>query len=245
MNHDDLLCKHAVKWLKGEYTTKTEARQDLGVRSIIDENNYYDMLKNFTRFFTYIGYSGFMINFDEADNLYKIPHPQSREKNYEKILSIYNDCHQGKVENLFVNFAGTEEFLENERRGLFSYRALKSRLEGNPFETKENRDFVQPVIRLLPLDHDEIFVLLQKLKAIFDFHYGVQSNINDTDIHNFMEVVYNKPGAKEFLTPREVIKDFLSILSILRQNPGLEKSKLFKSHQPDEHYMDGSEVEEF
>jgi hypothetical protein len=245
MNHDDLLCKHAVKWLKGEYTTKTEARQDLGVRSIIDENNYYDMLKNFTRFFTYIGYSGFMINFDEADNLYKIPHPQSREKNYEKILSIYNDCYQGKVENLFVNFAGTEEFLENERRGLFSYRALKSRLEGNPFETKENRDFVKPVIRLLPLDHDEIFVLLQKLKSIFDFHYGVQSNINDTDIHNFMEVVYNKPGAKEFLTPREVIKDFLSILSILRQNPGLEKNKLFKSHQPDEHYMGDSEVEEF
>jgi hypothetical protein len=245
MNHDDLLCKHAVKWLRGEYTTKTEARQDLGVRNIIEENSYYDMLKNFTRFFCYIGYNGFMINFDESDNLYKIPHPQSRDKNYEKILSIYNDCFQGKVENLFVNFAGTEEFLTNERRGLFSYRALKTRLEGNPFETQVNRDFAQPVIRLLPLDHNEIFVLLRKLRAIFDYHYGIESDINDTDIHKFMEAVYNKPGSKEFLTPREVIKDFLNILSILRQNPGLEKSELFKSCQPETRYIDESEVEEF
>jgi hypothetical protein len=245
MTHDGFLCKHTVRWLKGEYTTKTEARQDLGIRTIIDESNYYDMLKNFTRFFTYIGYNGFMINFDEADNLYKIPHPQSRDKNYETILSIYNDCFQGKVENLFVNFAGTQQFLENERRGLFSYRALKTRLQGNPFETQEIRDFAQPVIRLLPLDHDEIFVLLQKLREIFDSHYGIRSDIDGTDIQNFMKAVYNKPGAKEFLTPREVIKDFLSILSIIRQNPGIDKSKLLISSHLETGFMDEVGVEEF
>ncbi|MGE5343182.1 MAG: ATP-binding protein [Candidatus Omnitrophota bacterium] len=244
MNHDDLVCKHALKWLKGEYTTKTEARQDLGVRSIIDDQNYYDMLKNFTRFVTDIGYSGLMINFDEADNLYKISFPQIREKNYEKILSIYNDCFQGKMEHLFINFAGSGEFLENERRGLFSYRALKTRLEANPFETAEIRDFSQPVIRILPLDHDEIFVLLQKLRVIFDFHHAMESRIDETDIHHFMEAVYNKPGAREFLTPREVIKDFLHILSILRQNPGLEKDRLFKSQQTADGAFAVSEVAE-
>ena len=117
--------------------------------------------------------------------------------------------------------------MENERRGLFSYHALKSRLETNKFETLEIRDFAQPVIRLMPLDHNEIFVLLKKLKEIFDFNYKTLIDISNDDIHSFMEEIFNKPGASEFLTPREVIRDFLNILNILRQNPEVDKSKLF------------------
>lgn len=224
---DELLRKNALRWLKGEYRTKTEAKADLGVREIINDMNYYDMIKNFTKLFVSMGYSGFMVNFDEAINLYKISTSVMREKNYEKILTIYNDCFQGKVTNLFINFAGTKDFLENERRGLFSYNALKSRLETNKFETAEVRDFAQPVIRLMPLDHNEIFVLLKKLKLIFDFNYKTQIDVSDSDIQQFMEELFNKPGAAEFLTPREVIRDFLNILNILRQNPGLDKAKLF------------------
>lgn len=224
---NELLRRNALKWLKGEYKTKTEARQDLGVREIINDLNYYDMLKNFSRLFVSMGYSGFMVNLDEAINLYKISNAHIREKNYEKILTIYNDCFQGKVSNLFINFAGTKEFLENERRGLFSYQALKSRLETNKFETIDVRDFAQPVIRLLPLDHNEVFVLLKKLKAVFDFNYKINLDIIDDEIHLFMEEMFNKPGADEFLTPREVIRDFLNILSIIRQNPDIDKKKLF------------------
>ncbi|MDR2238136.1 MAG: ATP-binding protein [Chryseobacterium sp.] len=224
---DDQLRRNALKWLKGEYKTKTEAKQDLGVREIINDSNYYDMLKNFCKFFVSMGYSGFMINLDEAVNLYKISTAATREKNYEKILSIYNDCFQGKVSNLFINFAGTKEFLENERRGLFSYQALKTRLETNKFETLEIRDFAQPVIKLTPLDHNEIFVLLKKLKLIFDFNYKTELNVSDEDISAFMEEMFNKPGASEFLTPREVIRDFLNILNIIRQNPGADKKRLF------------------
>jgi len=227
IKEDDGLRRNALKWLKGEYRTRTEARQDLGVRDIINDLNFYDMLKNFCKLFVSIGYAGFMINLDEAINLYKISTSVMREKNYEKILTIYNDCFQGKVSNLFINFAGTKEVLENPRRGLFSYQALKSRLETNKFETLEIRDFAQPVIRLLPLDNNEIFVLLKKLKEVFDFHYSVELDISDSDIHQFMEELYNKPGAAEFLTPREVIRDFLNILSIIRQNPGVDKRKLF------------------
>lgn len=227
MRDDEQLRRNALRWLKGEYKTKTEARQDLGVREVINDLNYYDMLKNFCKLFVSMGYSGFMINLDEAINLYKISTSVMREKNYEKILTIYNDCFQGKVSNIFFNFAGTKETLENERRGFFSYDALKTRLETNKFETAETRDFAQPVIRLLPLDSNEIFVLLQKLRFIFEFNYKTASNISDEDIHKFMEDMFNKPGAAEFLTPREVIRDFLNILNILRQNPTLDKAKLF------------------
>lgn len=246
IKNDEVLRRNALKWLKGQYKTKTEARQDLGVREIINDLNYYDMLKNFSRLFVSMGYSGFMVNLDEAINLYKISTSSIREKNYEKILSIYNDCFQGKVTNLFINFAGTKDFLENERRGLFSYHALKSRLETNRFETIEIRDFAQPVIRLLPLDHNEVFVLLKKLKAVFEFNYKAQIDISDQDIEMFMEEMFNKPGADEFLTPREVIRDFLNILSIIRQNPTIEKRRLFtdieiKDERPNEVAFDSIE----
>lgn len=227
IKNDELLRRNALKWLKGEYKTKTEAKQDLGAREIINDSNYYDMLKNFCKLFVSMGYSGFMINLDEAINLYKISTAAAREKNYEKILSIYNDCFQGKISNLFINFAGTKEFLENERRGLFSYQALKSRLETNKFETLEIRDFAQPVIKLTPLDHNEIFVLLKKLKLIFDLNYKTELSISDDEISAFMEEMFNKPGASEFLTPREVIRDFLNILNIIRQNPEVDKRRLF------------------
>lgn len=243
---DEYLRRSALKWLKGEYQTKTEARQDLGVREIVNDMNYYDMLKNFCRLFVSIGYSGFMINLDEAVNLYKISTSTMRAKNYEKILTIFNDCFQGKVSNFFINFSGTKEFLENERRGLFSYDALKTRLETNKFETMEYRDLAQPVIKLVPLNHSEIFVLLKKLKEIFDMNYNTNIDITDADIQMFMEEIFNKPGADEFLTPREVIRDFLNILSLLRQNPNAEKQSLIANieitdERPEENIFDSIE----
>jgi len=246
IKNDDYLRRSALKWLKGEYRTKTEARQDLGVREIVNDMNYYDMLKNFCRLFVSIGYSGFMVNLDEAVNLYKISTSTMRAKNYEKILTIFNDCFQGKVSNFFINFSGTKEFLENERRGLFSYDALKTRLETNKFETSAHRDLAQPVIKLVPLNHSEIFVLLKKLKEIFDLNHEVNLNITEQDIQLFMEEMFNKPGADEFLTPREVIRDFLNILSILRQNPNADKRTLISDieisdERPDENAIDSIE----
>ena len=240
---DERLRRNALKWLKGEYRSKLEARQDLGVREIINDSNYYDMLKNFCKLFVNMGYSGFMVNLDEGINLYKISTSVMREKNYEKLLTIYNDCFQGKVANLFFNFAGTKEVLENQRRGFYSYDALKTRLITNKFETAEFRDFAQPVIRLLPLNNNEIFVLLKKLKEIFDYNYKIELSISDEDIQQFMEELFNKPGAAEFLTPREVIRDFLNILNIIRQNPSVDKSQLFgelqiSDERPDEVSLD-------
>jgi hypothetical protein len=248
MDGNEQLRRNALKWLKGEYHSKLEARQDLDVRETINDLNYYDMLKNFCKLFVSMGYTGFMINLDEMINLYKISTSVMRGKNYEKLLTIYNDCLQGKTSHIYFNFAGTKEVLENPRRGLFSYDALKTRLEPNKFETGNNRDFAQPVIRLLPLNHNEIFVLLQKLSQIFNYNYKVQIDITKDEILLFMEEIFNKPGASEFLTPREVIRDFLNILNIIRYNPGVDKNKLFSElkisdERPagDEHLLDNIE----
>lgn len=218
-NGDATLQESALRWLKGQYTAKTDSLRELGIREIITDNNYYDMLKNFAELFVAAGYQGFVINLDEAINLYKIAQSQTREKNYERILSIYNDCLQGRAKSMFVNFGGTRRFLEDERRGLFSYDALKGRLSFGKFEESELVDLSQPVVYLKPLEQEDIFTLLSKLKTIFEQHYLVTIPCTRDHITRFMEGELNRPGAAEFLTPRQVIREFLQILNLSRQNP--------------------------
>lgn len=225
---DEYLQRSALKWLRGEYGTKTEARKDLGVRTIIDDTNYYDYLKVLAKFVKQIGYSGLVINFDEAINLYKITHPQTRDKNYETILKIYNDTLQGNLEGMYITYGGTPEFLSDERRGMFSYGALKRRLQSNKFETAEFRDLSQPVIQLTPLNQNDIFVLLNKLKEIHGIHYNYDSLIDNSDIASFLEQEYSRPGAEEYLTVGDLIRDFLGALNIILQNPDFDKSQIFK-----------------
>ncbi|GFZ90504.1 biotin carboxylase [Compostibacillus humi] len=225
------LQRSSLRWLRGEYRTKTEAQKDLGVRTIIDDTNYYEFLKVIAKFVRQIGYSGLVINLDEAINLYKITHPQSREKNYESILKIYNDTLQGNVEGLYITIGGTPEFLEDERRGMFSYGALKRRLESNKFETKEHRDLSQPVIKLTPLNQNDTFVLLTKLRDIHAAHYGYETNISKENIASFLKKEYARPGANENLTVGDIIRNFLGALNILHQNPDYDYSKIFSKEE--------------
>lgn len=224
---DDTLQRSALRWLRGEYGTKLEARKDLGVRNIIDDNNYYSYLKLLSLFVKQVGYSGLVLNLDEAINIYKITHPHTRDKNYETILKIYNDTLQGNLEGLYVTIGGTVEFLEDERKGMYSYGALRRRLETNKFETKEFRDLTQPVIKLSPLNHNDIFVLLQKLVEIHAQHYSYKANVTQDEIMNFIKEEYSAPGAEEHLTVGHIIRDFLNGLNILHQNPEYDKSKIF------------------
>jgi hypothetical protein len=216
-----------IRWLRGEYATKTEARQDLGVRDIIDDSNYYEFIKLLCRFVQEIGYSGLVINLDEAINLYKITNTLTRDKNYETILKIYNDALQGNLTGLYVTFGGTPEFLADERKGLYSYGALKRRLQTNAFETLEYRDLSQPVIKLTPLKNEETYVLIQKLRDIHAAHHEYEPAISDEEIVRFMKVEYSRLGASENLTIGDLIRKFIQALSILQQNPSFDRIEIF------------------
>ena len=225
---DQELQRKALRWLRGEYRTKTEAKADLGVRDTINDDNYFNYIKIVSQFVRQIGYAGLVVNFDEAINLYKITHPQTRDKNYETILKIFNDTLQGNMEGLYFSFGGTFEFLEDERRGLFSYGALKRRLETNRFETSEFRDLSQPVIKLKPLKHEETYVLLQKLRDIHVTHYNYQSTVKDEEILQFIQKEYSRPGAQDNLTVGEVVRTFLGAISILQQHPEYDRTEIFE-----------------
>lgn len=217
--NNEELKSSALRWMRGEYGTKTEAYAALKIRTIIDSDNFYDYLKVFAIFFRKIGYSGFTVCLDEAAYLYTITNSVSRKNNYEAILSIINDCLQGKAAHIGFIFGGTPEFLEDQRRGLFSYEALRSRLASNRFLGEGLQDFTGPVIKLSSLTAEEIFVLLQKIREIHQSQAAAPVKMTDQDIHSYMEETLRRMGAREFTTPRELVREFVNLSNLLDQYP--------------------------
>ncbi|CDR75186.1 ATP-binding protein [Lactobacillus delbrueckii] len=209
-----------VKWFRGEYRLKTEAKQDLGVNIIISEEDWYEYLKLFAVFFRQAGYSGMFIMVDELVNLYKIPNAISRQYNYEKLLSMYNDAMQGKAKYLGIIMGATPQAVEDRRRGVYSYEALRSRLAEGKFAKEGQRDLYAPVIRLEPLTAEEMLVLTEKLADMHASLYGYERTISEKDLADFIKIEYARVGTSSMITPREIIRDFIELLDIVLQNPG-------------------------
>jgi hypothetical protein len=229
---DDEKLRAAIKWLRGEYATKSEAKAALPVGEIITGENWYEYVKLFAAFCAKIGYRGFLVFIDECVNLYKIANRQSREHNYEKILAMFNDVMQGKAPWLGMYLGGTPQFVEDERRGLFSYTALKSRLADSRFVREGYADFSGPILRLARLSHEEIFILLERLTAVHAGHFGYEPFLNREDLVAFMELALSAPGAEEFITPRELTRDFLGLLNILKDDPSADFHTLIRRDSP-------------
>ena len=219
---DEIRSANALRWLRGEYATKTEARNDLGVRSIIEDGTMYDHVKLLGAFVRLAGYAGLVVVVDEAINLYKITNPESRNRNYETILRIFNDCLQGGAHGLFVLMGGTPEFLRDQRRGLYSYGALRSRLASNSFATESHRDLQGPVIELPGLTPEDLVVLLQNVRRIHAFDREAASVLPDPGIQAFIEHCSKRLGDSFYRTPRDSVVSFIQLLNLLDQNPGLD-----------------------
>ncbi|WP_265668736.1 ATP-binding protein [Lactobacillus amylovorus] len=231
MSGDDETKAKVVKWFRGEYSHKTEAKKDLGVDIIISDSDWYEYLKLFATFFRQAGYAGLMIMIDELVNIYKIPNAISRQYNYEKILTMYNDTLQGKAKYLGIIMCGTPQAVEDRRRGVYSYEALRSRLASGKFAQEGARDMYAPVIRLEPLTAEEMLVLTEKLADMHANLYGYKRTITDNDLAQFIKIEYARVGADTSITPREIIRDFIELLDIVWQNPDKKITDLLNSDQ--------------
>jgi hypothetical protein len=218
---NEQLKSDAIRWLRGEFSTKTEARAALGVRTIVDDTNVYDQLKLLARFVRLAGFGGLMVCLDEMVNLFKLGHSGARRANYEQVLRIVNDGLQGNVEGLGVYFGGTPELLMDTRRGLYSYEALRGRLAENAFAVGGLVDYSGPVLRLDSLTPEEMFVLLEKLRHVFAAGDSGMYLVPDEALTAFMEHCAQQVGDAYFRTPRNTIKEFLDLLAVLAQNPGV------------------------
>ncbi|MDQ2820117.1 MAG: ATP-binding protein [Pseudomonadota bacterium] len=216
----------AIRWLRGEFSTRTDARQALGVRTIVDDASFYDQLKLFARFVRLAGYAGLVICLDELVNLYKLSNTQARNANYEQILRILNDSLQGSAEGLGFILGGTPEFLMDSRRGLFSYPALQSRLAENAFAKSGLVDFSGPVVRLASLSPEDFYVLLLKLRNVYAFGVPDKYLLPDEAIAPFMAHCASRLGDSYFRTPRTTITAFINLLAVLEQNPGQDWRQL-------------------
>ena len=222
-----------LRWLRGEFANKTEARSALGfqVSAVIDDDSWYEVMKLWARLATRLGYAGLLVCIDECINLYKIPNRISRESNYEKLLTIFNDALQGRAKGLCVIFGGTPQFLEDPRRGLFSYEALRSRLVDSQFAAAGYTTLASPVIRLRRLSDNELLALLNRLVKLLEQQSGAPARVTPEDMASFLETVMSRAGAEEMLTPRDVIRDFLTVMYVLRDHPELTFSALVQKER--------------
>ena len=229
LSGDDETKAKVARWFRAEYNTKSEAREALGIGLIITDDDWYDYLKLFAVFFRLAGYTGLMIMIDELVNIYKIPNSITRQYNYEKLLTLYNDALQGKARYLGFLMGATPQTLEDKRRGIYSYEALRSRLSEGRFSRPGARDLLAPVIRLDPLTAEEMLVLCEKLAEMHAGLYGYPRRLTTEDLADFIKIEYSRIGADEHITPREVIRDFIELLDLLYQNSGSSVTALLNS----------------
>ena len=227
---DDETKAKVLKWFRGEYGTKSEARQELGVNIVIGDDDWYEYLKLFAAFLKQAGYSGMLVLIDELVNIYKIPNSITRQYNYEKILTMYNDAMQGKAQHLGFILCGTPQCMEDPRRGVYSYEALRSRLAEGHF-SGDHKDLLSPVIRLQPLTNEEMLILIEKLADIHASLYEYPQIVTGRDMEDFIEIEFGRIGADTHITPREVIRDFIEVLDIVYQNPGVKVRQLLGSEE--------------
>ena len=220
-----------VRWFRGEYALKREAKEALGVNVIITDDDWYDYIKLFAVFFRLAGYAGMMIMIDELVNIYKIPNTITRQYNYEKMLTMYNDTLQGKARYLGIIMGATPQALEDKRRGIYSYEALRSRLSEGRFSRPGARDLLAPVIHLEPLTAEEMLVLCEKLADMHAGLYGYARSLTTEDLVIFIKIEYGRIGADQNITPREVIRDFIELLDLLYQNPDMNIKELLDSDE--------------
>ena len=229
LKSDDETKAKVVRWFRGEYALKREAKEELGVNIIITDDDWYEYLKLFATFFRLAGYSGMMIMIDELVNIYKVPNSITRQYNYEKLLTMYNDTLQGKAKYLGIIMGATPQAIEDKRRGVYSYEALRSRLAEGKFSKPGARDLLAPVIRLDPITAEEMLILCEKLAMMHAGLYGYEQKIATNDLAAFIKIEYERIGADVHITPREVIRDFIELLDILYQNPGMSVIELLNS----------------
>ncbi|MBI4773274.1 MAG: ATP-binding protein [Deltaproteobacteria bacterium] len=223
---NDRIKSDAVRWLRGEFNARSDARTALGVRTIIDDAGFYDYLKLMALFVRLAGYRGLLITLDEMVNLYKINHSGSRNSNYEQVLRIFNDSLQGISVGLGFLMGGTPDLLLDTRRGLHSFEALRSRLAQTGFVREGLVDFSGPVLNLASLTQEEIFLLLSKLRVVYAAGDETKCRLPDEALYAYMEHCNRRLGEAYFRTPRATIKFFLDLLFILDQNPGVSWREL-------------------
>lgn len=228
---DDETKFKVIRWFRAEYTLKREAKEALGINIVITDDNWYEYLKLFATFFRLAGYSGLMIMIDELVNIYKVPNSITRQYNYEKILTIYNDTLQGKAKYFGVIMGATPQAIEDKRRGVYSYEALRSRLAEGKFSREGARDLLAPVIRLDPLTAEEMLILCEKLANIHADLYGYKRKVTMDDLVGFIKIEYERVGADINITPREVIRDFIELLDLLFQNPSMSINEMLNSDE--------------
>ena len=159
----------------------------------------HDYLKLWAGFVRLAGYKGLVVNVDELVVLsHRLSNTIARNKNYEALLRIINDCLQGRAQGIAFVFAGTDECIEDRRRGLFSYEALATRLAPNRFAQDGRQDWSSPVIKLSSLSPEDCFVLLNNIRRVHAGADAAKSSFRTKESSPISATATNAWGPRTF-----------------------------------------------
>ena len=86
------------------------------------------------------------------------------------------------------------------------------------------------MIRLRRLSDNELLALAKRLSKL---HMQKEESevplVSDREIEAFIRHATSRAGAEELITPREIIRDFLTLLNILRDNKDATFDELMKN----------------
>ena len=203
----------ALRWMRGEYRNRTEAKKALKVNAVIEDGDWFSYLKLWAVLVREIGYTGLYVLLDELTQITRnIVHSTTREHNFERLLSIYNDCYGNEARYMGMILCGIPSSIHDSKRGIFSYEALKSRLSNSSLQGEDL--YHAPVIRLSMLTAEEFVTLLERLEAMHALLHEREGYFTEEERIRFVNHEYHRIAASNHLTPREFIRDFLTILDL-------------------------------
>ncbi|MBL4795485.1 MAG: DUF2791 family P-loop domain-containing protein [Pseudomonadales bacterium] len=209
----------SLRWIRGEYLTKALAKKELGVCSIIDDNNCFDCLKMMAQFVKLSGFSGLVVLTDELGSVYNIRDKRARLNNFDAILNIVNESWLGVSPNIGYFFFTTPELFTDKKRGIQEHPALSSRLTENRFSSDTLRDWTSPVMRLTSFTDANISQLFANLLFIFCIGKHENLTLYKDDLSEVIGLLKTMLNESYYKNPRNTIKSFLDFLAIRECNP--------------------------
>lgn len=220
INRDYELTSTAASWIKGDKNMPFHLKKKLNVKGSIDRENALDIFKGFVRMVHLLGYSGLIIAFDEAEVMMQ-QRADIRLKAYSNIRQLIDSAGAGEFANAGFMFAGTDEFFEDEEKGLKSYQAIYQRLGENLGGGKRLDNARQPVINIEAFTKNDYKLLSEKVLAVHEDGFGYVFEGDIDHLVNLTMLECTKQLQGKVLTTRVYLKKFIELLDLMQDNPDL------------------------
>ncbi len=210
----------AAAWIKGDKNMAYQLKRKLNVKGSVDGDNALDILSGFVKMIHLLGYKGLIITFDEAELIMQ-QRVDTRLKAYANLRQLMDSAGAGFLDHAGFVFAGTDDFFEDEEKGLKSYMALYQRIGSSMESPLSITNVRQPILQIQALRQEDYEMLANKLVALHSKRYAYDYMVNAMHITNLAKLEASKIVGGNAITVRIFLKKVLELLDLMLDNPDL------------------------